>query len=687
MFGRRSRIRPEVKSAAPRNAFQKLEDRVLFAAQSLAEVPDQSTNQDGAAVNLDLNPFFDDPTITGTTVRFQTSLGGYDIELFDSTAPLTVANFLQYIDGGDYVNSFVHRTVSGQGIQGGGFTHPGGTSILDVPSRGELASELASQAKVSGIHADITQGNAVVQLPSGSDLSAVAPGDRIRLLGRTDGENATSFFKIASVDDANDTVTLDQAPAGASGRSATWYIVSPQNVHGTLAMVSANGTSGDITSQFFINAADNQDSRDSLNKGTAVFARVLGSGMSVIDAIAALPTVDLGEANSNLDNLPVRNFNTGASLEDSLVKTSAAGRVNELLFEANVLSGSSLANVSVDAQGMLMVVPNAGASGTVSVEVKVTSRDGGAAVTQTIDVVITPTQDPGGGDTGGGDTGGGDTGGGDTGGGDTGGGTNAQIPADLNGDGLGDLVFRNIRTGEHQVWYMNGVTQTGSDSLPIQTGSRWLLGGVADFDGDGDGDLLFRNNNNTRNRIWIFEGSTFVEKLKLPSFKNPNVIVGGVGDFDGDGDTDIWWRQTQYHNNIVWEMDGVKRVGRGKAANHKVDHRKDASWMPYGVGDLDGDGTDDMVFRQASTGANEAVLIKNRAVSSTSALPNLAGADWFIGGSYDVNTDSKTDIVWRNNSTGANMIWRMNNLVFDAQLNLTSLSDTDWRLPGPGVVS
>jgi|GEM_PF-4083727 len=678
MFGRRSRIRPVLENAAPRNAFQRLEDRVLLAAQSLVEVPDQSTTQDGAAVNLDLNPYFDDPTITGTTVHFQSSLGGYDIELFDSSAPLTVANFLKYIDGGDYVNSFVHRTVPGEGIQSGGFTHPGGTSILDIPSRGALASELASQAKVSGIHADITQNSAVVQLPSGSDLSAVAAGDRIRLLGRTDGENGSSFFKIASVNDGNDTVTLDQAPSAASGRSATWYIVSPQNVRGTLAMVPANAVSGQVTSQFFINTADNQDSRDSLNNGLAVFARVLGNGLSVIDAIAALPTVDLSSADDNLENLPVRNIDTGASLENSLVKTSTADRVHELLFEVNVLSGGDLATVSVDAQGMLVVVPKAGASGTVSVEVKVTSRDGGAAVTQTVDIEITPTQNPGGG---------GDTGGGDTGGGDTGGGIIEQIPADFNGDGLGDLVFRNVKTGEHMLWLMEGDTRVGTVALPTQKGDRWLLGGVADFDGDGDGDLLFRNNNNTRNRIWIFEGSTFVEKVQLPSFKNPNVIVGGVGDFDGDGDIDIWWRQTQFHNNLVWEMDGLKRVGRGRAANHKVDHRKDASWLPFGVGDLDGDGTDDMIFRQASTGANEAVLIKNRAVSSTVALPSQAGADWFIGGSYDVNADGKTDIVWRNNSTGANMIWRMNNLAFDAQLSLTSLNDTDWRLPGPGAVS
>lgn len=45
-----------------------------------------------------------------------------DIKLLDGVAPLTVANFLNYVNDGDYVNSFIHRSVPGFVVQGGGFT-------------------------------------------------------------------------------------------------------------------------------------------------------------------------------------------------------------------------------------------------------------------------------------------------------------------------------------------------------------------------------------------------------------------------------------------------------------------------------------------------------------------------------------------------------------------------------------
>ena len=42
-------------------------------------------------------------------VRMETSLGNIDIKLFDDDAPVTVANFMNYVNDGDYTNSFFHR--------------------------------------------------------------------------------------------------------------------------------------------------------------------------------------------------------------------------------------------------------------------------------------------------------------------------------------------------------------------------------------------------------------------------------------------------------------------------------------------------------------------------------------------------------------------------------------------------
>ena len=91
-------------------------------------------------------------------VRFATSLGDFDVELYDDLAPVTVENFLRYVRDERYVDSFVHRSAvirpaAGQPfvpfvIQGGGFTYdPGlggfvfGQGLRSVPSYGQIQNE------------------------------------------------------------------------------------------------------------------------------------------------------------------------------------------------------------------------------------------------------------------------------------------------------------------------------------------------------------------------------------------------------------------------------------------------------------------------------------------------------------------------------------------------------------------
>jgi peptidyl-prolyl cis-trans isomerase A (cyclophilin A) len=55
----------------------------------------------------------------GTLVRVSTSMGDFSIELFDDVAPITVANFLNYVNSGAYDGTFIHRSDPGFVIQGG----------------------------------------------------------------------------------------------------------------------------------------------------------------------------------------------------------------------------------------------------------------------------------------------------------------------------------------------------------------------------------------------------------------------------------------------------------------------------------------------------------------------------------------------------------------------------------------
>jgi peptidyl-prolyl cis-trans isomerase A (cyclophilin A) len=55
-------------------------------------------------------------------VRFETSHGAFTVELFPKEAPVTVENFLRYVDDGHFDGTIFHRIVPGFVIQGGGLT-------------------------------------------------------------------------------------------------------------------------------------------------------------------------------------------------------------------------------------------------------------------------------------------------------------------------------------------------------------------------------------------------------------------------------------------------------------------------------------------------------------------------------------------------------------------------------------
>ena len=62
------------------------------------------------------------PTPGPSAVLMRTTAGDLTIELYPDEAPLTVQNFLQYVEDGFYDGTIFHRVVRGFVIQGGGFT-------------------------------------------------------------------------------------------------------------------------------------------------------------------------------------------------------------------------------------------------------------------------------------------------------------------------------------------------------------------------------------------------------------------------------------------------------------------------------------------------------------------------------------------------------------------------------------
>ena len=74
------------------------------------------------------------PAPGNPVVVIETSDGTITVELFKDQAPVSVENFLQYVQDGHYAGTIFHRVVSGYVIQGGGYTADLGEKA-DAPAR------------------------------------------------------------------------------------------------------------------------------------------------------------------------------------------------------------------------------------------------------------------------------------------------------------------------------------------------------------------------------------------------------------------------------------------------------------------------------------------------------------------------------------------------------------------------
>ena len=76
-------------------------------------------------------------------VRLHTNVGVIALELDDGRAPVTVRNFLDYVESGFYSNTVFHRVIDGFMVQGGGF-EPG---MRQKPTRANIRNEAANGLK------------------------------------------------------------------------------------------------------------------------------------------------------------------------------------------------------------------------------------------------------------------------------------------------------------------------------------------------------------------------------------------------------------------------------------------------------------------------------------------------------------------------------------------------------------
>ncbi|MFM7052134.1 MAG: FG-GAP-like repeat-containing protein [Planctomycetota bacterium] len=247
---------------------------------------------------------------------------------------------------------------------------------------------------------------------------------------------------------------------------------------------------------------------------------------------------------------------------------------------------------------------------------------------------------------------------------------------DLDGDGRNDFVLRNTATGAVRVM-LNAGTEVVESATLSQTAAAGLdLLAVVDLDRDGCADLVWRSSGTGKVFGWLMKGQ--VRRIGAEIGTASNATFLGAGDLDADGDADLLWRLA---DNTVsgWLMNGLAIQSQGPISGAGA---VASQFVCEGVGDLDGDGTADMVWRSSETGDVNAWFMDGLTKSSGGLVTDTVGLTFRLAAIVDLDGDGKRDIVWRRPSNGDIYAWLMDGLTkrSGAFVRASSLS---WRVVNP----
>lgn len=288
---------------------------------------------------------------------------------------------------------------------------------------------------------------------------------------------------------------------------------------------------------------------------------------------------------------------------------------------------------------------------------------------------------------------------------------NRTTRGDSNNDGSSNIYWHDrsdssSTRGMVLVWNMtrdqNGLPAFGSYSYDDRGGSRldpseYTIIGSGDVTGDGRDDIFVRRNSDGLVRVrFVAPGQSEDNPFRLTDDSNgfqptqftPDgsgwASIGsapaewdavGVGDFNGDGIADLLWRNRNTGVNGYWLLDA-----NGAITWRQLDTVGDTNWTVQAVADFDDDGTCDILWKNSSSGTVARWLMNDDSrVREFRTIENASGWSVVAVGDFDDNPSS-SDIMWMNDTTGEVGCWSMNRGgTIRAWKGITQVESGRWR--------
>jgi hypothetical protein len=197
--------------------------------------------------------------------------------------------------------------------------------------------------------------------------------------------------------------------------------------------------------------------------------------------------------------------------------------------------------------------------------------------------------------------------------------------------------------------------------------------------------LLWRHDTAGWLATWQMNGITMTgaSALSINQVADLEWTIGGTGDLNGDGHEDIVWRNEKTGALAAWFLQNTTVTSNAYLSISPV---TDLTWKLRGVGDTNGDGLADLVWQNASDGRLAVWFMSGAQVIQTSMLsiPRVPNTSWKVRASGDTNGDGRSDLIWQNASSGELAVWFLNGpaVIGTGYLSVRFVRDTDWRIVG-----